>query len=217
MSLNRRHHGGCHTGTVAERWSAPEPANRFGLEARPGPSREFAQQLAAGHSVIRVASVQPKTLGDGQDDLPLRDGKSDFFGNVDRGQQRPLLLVAGWAGGHRRAAMVGCLQEKATNRAPCFARSVLAVGAANSGKPFWQIATLEKGCHRLLDNAASVAMLGLKAFVVDLLETGAQHQTSLRGGKLTVRWRRLSVITRRFHTAHSTVRHMLRLASIARD
>ncbi|MDA1054321.1 MAG: hypothetical protein O3C40_28075, partial [Planctomycetota bacterium] len=84
------------------------------------------------------------------------------FGNVDRGQQRPL-LVAGWAGGHRRAAMVGCLQEKATNRAPCFACSVLAVGAANSGKPFLQIATLEKGCHRLLDDAAPVAILGLRA------------------------------------------------------
>ncbi len=90
MSLNRRHHAGCHI-------LAPEQANRFGLEARPGTSREFAQQLAAGHPVIRVAGVQPKTLGDGQDDLPMRDGKTDFFGNVDRGQQRPL-LVAGWAG-----------------------------------------------------------------------------------------------------------------------
>ena len=84
MSLNRRHHAGCHI-------LAAEPANRFGLEARPGTSREFAQQLAV------EPSVQPKTLGDGQDDLPMRDWKTDFFGNVDRGQQRPL-LVAGWAG-----------------------------------------------------------------------------------------------------------------------
>ena len=99
----------------------------------------------------------------------MRDGKTDFFGSVDRGQQRPRLVV-GWAGGHRRAAMVGCLQEKATNRAPCFAWSAFAVGAANSGNAFLQIATLEKGCHRLLHNAAPVANLGLKAFVVDVLE-----------------------------------------------
>ena len=77
----------------------------------------------------------------------MRDGKTDFFGNVDRGQQRPL-LVAGWAGGYRRAAIVGCLQENATNRSPSFAGSVLAVRVANSGKSFLQIATLEKGGQR---------------------------------------------------------------------
>ena len=81
MSLDRRNHAGHHTGTVAERWSAPEQANCFGLDARPRTSSEFAQQLAV------EPSVQPKTLGDGQDDLPMRDGKTDFFSNVDGGQE----------------------------------------------------------------------------------------------------------------------------------
>ena len=44
------------------------------------------------------------------------------------------------------------------------------VGAANSGKPFLQIATFEKGCHRLLDDRPPVAILDLKAFIVDLVE-----------------------------------------------
>jgi len=55
-----------------------------------------------------------QAFGNGQYDLSVRDGRTDLFGNVDRGQQGPL-LVAGGTGGHRRAAMVGCLQEKATN------------------------------------------------------------------------------------------------------
>jgi len=84
MSLDRRNHPGHHI-----LW--PEQANRFRLEARPRARRELAQQLPI------EPSVQSQTLGDGQNDLSMRDGKTDFFGNVDRGQQRPL-LVAGWAG-----------------------------------------------------------------------------------------------------------------------
>ena len=101
MCLNRSDHAGHHI-------LAPEQETRFRLEARPGTGREFTQQLAI------EPGVQSKTLGNGQDDLPMCDRKTDIFGNVHRGQQRPL-LVTGWAGGHRRAAMVGCLQEKATN------------------------------------------------------------------------------------------------------
>ena len=59
---------------------APKQANCFGLEARPRTSSKFAQQLAV------EPSVQPKTFGVGQDDLPMRDGKTDFFSNVEGGQ-----------------------------------------------------------------------------------------------------------------------------------
>ena len=48
---------------------------------------------------------------------------------------------------------------------------MVTVGAANSGKAFLQIATLEKGCHGLLDDRPPIAVLGLKAFIVDLLES----------------------------------------------
>ncbi len=47
---------------------------------------------------------------------------------------------------------------------------MVTVGAANSSKAFLQIATLEKGCHRLLDDRPPISILGLKAFIVDLLE-----------------------------------------------
>lgn len=47
---------------------------------------------------------------------------------------------------------------------------MLAVGAANSGESFVQIAALEKGCHRLLDNWPKVTVRGLISLVVDLLE-----------------------------------------------
>ena len=60
--------------------------------------------------------------------------------------------------------MQRCLQEKATNI------SWWQSHTANSGKAFLQIATLEKGCHRLFDDRPPVSILGLKAFIVDLLE-----------------------------------------------
>ena len=47
---------------------------------------------------------------------------------------------------------------------------VLAVRAANSGEAFLQISTLEKGCDGALDDRPPEAVLGLKAFVIDLLE-----------------------------------------------
>ena len=39
------------------------------------------------------ARVHSQALGDGQDDLPMSDGQADFRGNVQRRQQRPLLLA----------------------------------------------------------------------------------------------------------------------------
>ena len=47
---------------------------------------------------------------------------------------------------------------------------MVTVGAANSGKAFLQIATPQKGCHGRLDDRPPIAVLGLKAFIVDLLE-----------------------------------------------
>jgi len=39
--------------------------------------------------------VNAQTLGDGQHDLPMGDRRADFLGNVQRGQQRPLLVAGG--------------------------------------------------------------------------------------------------------------------------
>ena len=54
-----------------------EQAADFGLEARPGAGSKLAQQLAV------EAGVQPETFGDGQHDLPVRDGSTHVFGHVD--------------------------------------------------------------------------------------------------------------------------------------
>ncbi len=50
-------------------------------------NRELAQPLPI------EAGVQSQTLGDGQNDLPMRDGKTDFFGNVNGGQVSGLALL----------------------------------------------------------------------------------------------------------------------------
>jgi hypothetical protein len=41
------------------------------------------------------ACVDLKTFGDGQHDLPMSDQPEHFFGNVERGQQGPLLVARG--------------------------------------------------------------------------------------------------------------------------
>ncbi len=72
MSLDRRNHAGRHI-------LPTEHAFRFGLEARPRAGREFAQQLPI------EAGVQSQTLGDSENHLSMRDGKTDFFGDVEGG------------------------------------------------------------------------------------------------------------------------------------
>ena len=109
MSLNRGDHPGHHV-------LAPEQALCFRLEAGPGTRGKFDQQLAI------EASMHSQTFGNGQDDLPMCDGRADFFGNVDRGQQRPLLV----ARGTRAALLAGEGDE----------HLVLAVGAADSREAF---------------------------------------------------------------------------------
>ena len=84
----------------------------------------------------------------------MRDGRTDFFGDVDRGQQGTF-LVARWTG----TALLAGEGDK---------HLVPTVRAANPGKAFLRIATLEKGCHRLLNDAAPVAVLGLKTLVKNL-------------------------------------------------
>ena len=143
MSLNRRYHAGHNI-------LSPEQALCFRLEARPGTGREIAQQLAV------EARVRSQTLEDDQDDLPMCDGRADLVSNVERGQQRPLLVARG-AG---TALLAGEGDE----------HLVLAVRAANSSKPFLQIPTLKKGRHRLLDDRPPETVLGLISLVVDLLE-----------------------------------------------
>ena len=84
VSLDRRDHAG-HDIVPTQQ------ASDFGLKARPGAGAEFAQQLPV------EAGVQSQTLGDGQNDLSVRDGKTDRVGHMDGGQQGPF-LVAGWTG-----------------------------------------------------------------------------------------------------------------------
>jgi len=143
MRLNRRDHTGY-------RIVAPEQALCFRLQTRPGTGRELAQQPAI------EARVNSQTFGDRQDDLPMSDRRANFFGDVQRGQQRPLLV----AGGTSTALLAGEGDE----------HLMLAVGAANSGEAFLQIAALEKGRHRMFDDRPPETVLGLIALVVDLLE-----------------------------------------------
>ncbi len=50
-------------------------------------NRELAQQLPI------EAGVQSQTLGDGQNDLPMRDGQTDFYGDANGGQMPDLALL----------------------------------------------------------------------------------------------------------------------------
>jgi hypothetical protein len=87
VSLYRPDHTGQHV-------LPTEEALDFRLDARPRAQAQLAQQLPI------KAGVQPKTLGDGENHLPMRDGKTDLFGHVDGGQQAAF-LVTGRAGGWR--------------------------------------------------------------------------------------------------------------------
>ena len=129
---------------------AAEQASDFGLEARPGAAAELAQQLAI------ETRMQPQAFGDGQHDLPVRDGSTDVFGHVDRGEQCPLLV----AGGTRATLLAGKGDE----------HLMVAVRAADAGEAFVQVAALEEGLHAVLDDRAPEAVLGRKPLVVDLLE-----------------------------------------------
>ena len=62
----------------------------FRFVALPRTGSEFAKQLPI------ETGMQPQALWDGQDDLSMRDRKTDFFGNMD-GAQQGLFLVAGGA------------------------------------------------------------------------------------------------------------------------
>ena len=72
------------------------------------------------------------------------------------------------------------------------------VWATNSGKTCMQIAALEIGCHRLLDDRSPVAVLGLVPLVVNLLKRVKMlvDQTPQVGG-LRIPW---AVENRRFGT-----------------
>jgi hypothetical protein len=127
-----------------------EEALGFGLQAGPRAERELAQQLPI------KAGVESETLGDGEHDLSMRDGKTDLFGHVD-GRQQTAFLVAGGAG--------GALFARIGNE-----HLVLAVGTADAGEALVQITALEKGRHGALDDRPPEAVLGLKTFVVESLE-----------------------------------------------
>ena len=74
-----------------------------------------------------------------------------------QGRQEGSLLVARGTG---RALLTGKGDE----------HLVPALGAANAGEAFGEVATLEEGRHGALDDRPPEAVLGLKPLVVDLLE-----------------------------------------------
>ena len=92
------------------------------------------------------------------------------------GCHKRAFLVAGWAS----AALLARIGDK---------HFMFAVCTTNAGKSFLQIAALEEGCHGLFDDTAPIAVLGLKPFIVDLLERIKMlvDQTPQVGG-LRVAW-----------------------------
>jgi len=73
--------------------------------------------------------------------------RTNFFGNVERGQQGPLLVARG-----ARAALLAGEGDK---------HLVLAVRAADSGEPFLQIAALQEGRYSVRHNRQPIDVLGL--------------------------------------------------------
>ena len=63
----------------------------FFLDAGPGAVSEFS------HQVVVEASVESQTLGNRQHNLPVRDRSTDFFGDMQCGQQ-----LEGKYGGKKR-------------------------------------------------------------------------------------------------------------------
>jgi len=161
---------------------AAELALDFRPDARPGAGGELAQQLAV------EAGVQSQAFGDGQDDLPVRDGKADVFGHVDSRQQGTFLVARG-AG----AALLAGKGHK---------HFVVAVGAADAGEALAQVAAGEKSPHGALDDRPPEAVLGLITLVVDLLEgLEVPIQQAPQFGCLRVAWavERQRLDTRRCH------------------
>jgi hypothetical protein len=145
--LSKRLDGPNHAGNhIRQVQHAPD----FGLDAIPSAGGKFAQQLA-----IKTC-VNSQTLGDGKNHLSVRNGKTNIFGDVDA-CHKGAFLVAGWAGA---SLFAGEGNE----------HFMFTVRATNSGKAFMQIATLEIGCYRLLDDRSPVAILGLVPLVVNLLK-----------------------------------------------
>ena len=168
VCLNRRDH--------ARRYVvATQKPPDFCLDASPGAAREFSQQAAV------ELSVQPQPFGNRQHDLAVCDRSTDFFGNMQCGQQHAFLV----AGGTRTALLAGIGDE----------HLMVAVGAANTSKSFFEIAALEKGSHRAVDDGSPEAVLVLIALVVDLPEGLKMliHQTPQIGGTRiawAVQWQR---------------------------
>ena len=109
-------------------------------------------------------------FGNRQYDLAVCDRSTDFFDNMQCGQQRAF-LVAGGTG----TALLARKGDK---------HLVVAVGAADAGKTFFKVAAFEKGSHGAVDDGSPKAVLGLKSLVVDVPE-GAKmliHQAPQIGG-----------------------------------
>ena len=103
---------------------ATQETSDFRQDAVPRPLRQFSQQAPI------KASVQPQPFGNRQNDLPVGDRCADFLGHMQRGQQGVFLVVGG--------IPTALLAEKGNKHL------VMAVGATNPRKAFFQIATFKK-------------------------------------------------------------------------
>ena len=50
--------------------------------------------------------MHSQAFGNGQDDLPIRDARADLFGNMDRGQQGPLLMAGRTGNIYKRSRLI---------------------------------------------------------------------------------------------------------------
>ena len=129
---------------------SPQQPPGFGLDTRPGTGGKFAQQFPV------KTSVNSQTFGNGKNHLSVRNGQTNIFGDVDGGQQSPL-LVAGGTG----APLLAGIGNK---------HLMLTVRATNASEALVQIPTLEKSCYRSLNDWPPETVLALITFIVDLLE-----------------------------------------------
>ena len=167
--------------------AAEQPAN-FITNAGPGRCRPASgypglpSRLRRGTRYSGSAAVQPQAFGNGEHDLAMRHGRTNIFGHVQRGDERPLLVA-------RRAGATLLAGEGHEHL-------VLAVAAADAGEAFVQVAALQKRGHAALDDRPPETILGLIPLVVDLhegREMAVQQSPQVGGVRIagTVQRRRL--------------------------
>jgi hypothetical protein len=121
-------------------------------DCQPGGAGQSAEQAAV------VAAVDPQAFGDGEDELPVGNGRADGVGDTVSGQQGPL-LVATWA-------------EATLTTGEGDEHFVTAVGAADAGKAQMGIAAAEQSAGNLADDRPPRSVTPRVTAGIDPLELG---------------------------------------------